>query len=258
MNNNEHILSQLETAIALLKSPTAIHAIEKDIILEKLRLSYQAVLEIDITSSESIEHAVTSKAPEAIVEIPKPTIEPKIIKEPESRVAEIADSVFEIVKPETVIVEPEKKSPTKSDDLLIRIDETPVKKEEPIVQKSIFDKPQDSLETVKETPEIKEVAPQVFEMNIPKAAPSVQKESLAAKLSHAKVSNLMTAMSFSDKLLFQRQLFKNNADELNQTIEAINNLQSFDEAIEWIHARYTWDFNNQFVIKFIELIQRRF
>ena len=65
-------------------------------------------------------------------------------------------------------------------------------------------------------------------------------------------------MSFSDKLMFQKQLFKDRNEEFNKTLNTLNDLESFEEAYQWLQASYSWDFESQYVKKLLEIVQRRF
>lgn len=250
MNVNQNITNQLESALAILKGNDLLHPIEIDLILEKLRSAYEGVLIIKSSNECTDEQNILVKNIES-----EAGIKEKVkLEERESNIEAIQPSVPEYVIEIVEAIEPVIEKITiknNDDDLLIRIDDSIEDKVLTQIDTnnstSIFDK----------TTEINEIAPNVFEMNVSKTIHS-QGESLASKFSHSKVSNLMSAMSFSDKLLFQRQLFKNNSEEFNRAIESINNLNDYDEAVNWLQSHYSWDINNQFVKKFFEIIQRRF
>ncbi len=96
----------------------------------------------------------------------------------------------------------------------------------------------------------------LFEMN------SVSE--LSDKLSQSPIADLTRAMGINEKIFTVNELFGGNQDEFNNTMLALNGLDSYDEArtvlMKSAASKYDWD-NPAMQSKartFIKLIQRRF
>ncbi|MBQ7210154.1 MAG: hypothetical protein IJS05_04585 [Paludibacteraceae bacterium] len=72
------------------------------------------------------------------------------------------------------------------------------------------------------------------------------------------VSNIREAMSVGDRFLFQRELFATDGELMNKTIEALNNLTSFEQAMAYIDKRFRWDKESQAYEIFVNILKRRF
>jgi len=72
------------------------------------------------------------------------------------------------------------------------------------------------------------------------------------------VSDVKKAIGLNDRFYFQRELFDNNADLFNQTLDQINQMDSFNEAVSFLQSNFNWDENNAVTESFIKSIQRRF
>lgn len=75
------------------------------------------------------------------------------------------------------------------------------------------------------------------------------------------ISNLKTAISINQRLQYINNLFKGNAELLNQTIDELNNLSSLQEAsqkLEEITAKMGWDKEYELYQGFKELVERRY
>jgi hypothetical protein len=73
----------------------------------------------------------------------------------------------------------------------------------------------------------------------------------------APIENLAKGIGLNDKFLFSKELFDGNSQKFNAAINAINAMNSFEEAEEYINANFSWQQNN--VVKhFMNLVRRRF
>ncbi|GAB1416075.1 hypothetical protein MASR2M117_14810 [Paludibacter sp.] len=77
-------------------------------------------------------------------------------------------------------------------------------------------------------------------------------------IAHKKVEDIRQAISLGDRFRFQRELFKNNGEELNKALSYINKLASYDEVIQYLQNKYGWDANDSTVEDFYQLIKRKF
>ena len=72
------------------------------------------------------------------------------------------------------------------------------------------------------------------------------------------VNDVRKAIGLNDRFYFQRELFDNNANLFNQTLDQINQMDSFDAAVSFLQSNFNWDESNVVTESFIKSIQRRF
>ncbi|MBR8535146.1 hypothetical protein KDU71_06220 [Carboxylicivirga sediminis] len=72
------------------------------------------------------------------------------------------------------------------------------------------------------------------------------------------VDDVRKAFGLNDRFYYQRELFSNNADLFNQTLEQINHLDSYDSAISFLRSNYNWPADNEASESFYKSIKRRF
>ncbi len=71
------------------------------------------------------------------------------------------------------------------------------------------------------------------------------------------VTDIRQAISLGDRFLYQRELFGQNAELMQKTLTELNELGSFDEAMEYIR-RFGWDTESNSYQQFIVTLHRRF
>ncbi|PRY96951.1 hypothetical protein [Marinilabilia salmonicolor] len=72
------------------------------------------------------------------------------------------------------------------------------------------------------------------------------------------ISDLKKAMGINDRFFFQRELFGGSADVMNQTLEQLNDMHGINEAQNFLLANFNWDPENEAVLSFMELVERRY
>ncbi len=72
------------------------------------------------------------------------------------------------------------------------------------------------------------------------------------------VIDLKRGISLNDRFLFQRELFDNDRNKMNNTIEKLNNLGSYEEAEEYIRENVSVDLENPIIIDFLSIIRKEF
>lgn len=82
--------------------------------------------------------------------------------------------------------------------------------------------------------------------------------SLSASIANKKIADIKQAISIGDRFRFQRELFKGNGEEMNRTLNYINQLATFDEASSFLMSKYSWDKANESVEDFLQIVRRRF
>ena len=94
--------------------------------------------------------------------------------------------------------------------------------------------------------------PQLQPQSQPQPQPSEQKTTLAPPL-----SNIRDGISIGDRFLFQRELFRQDGELMTKTIEHLNSMQSFDEAMSYIRRKFNWDTESTAYELFVSILHRR-
>ncbi len=127
----------------------------------------------------------------------------------------------------------------------VPVHENPAQKE---VHEVVF-RPAEEAATVQEpvfVPQTKEEAHQ--------ESANVEKNSVSAP----PISDIRKAISIGDRFLFQRELFASDGEKMNKTIDALNKMDSLDEAKAYIEKHFHWDSESQATQLFMSLLNRRF
>ena len=157
----------------------------------------------------------------------RPAPEPKVVEK-------VVEKIVEVEKPVEVIKEVVVEKPV--------VVATPVVEAKPAPE---VIEPEPVIEEPK--PAVEEPAPVVEEVASPKAA-----------VYGKAVTDIRQAISLGDRFLYQRELFGQNAELMQKTLSELNELGSFDEAMQYINARFTWDTESNSYQQFLVTLHRRF
>lgn len=80
----------------------------------------------------------------------------------------------------------------------------------------------------------------------------------ASQIGQKPITDLHKAIKLNDRIGYIRELFGKNADTYKQTIDTINQLSSFEEALQYINNNFEWEQENEHFKTFIDLVFRRF
>lgn len=72
------------------------------------------------------------------------------------------------------------------------------------------------------------------------------------------VTDLRRSISLNDRFLFQRELFHNNREEMNQMMIRLNAFEDFDQAESYLREHCSWDFETPVVADFLKVIKKGF
>ncbi|WP_294071875.1 hypothetical protein [Proteiniphilum sp. UBA1028] len=72
------------------------------------------------------------------------------------------------------------------------------------------------------------------------------------------VLDLRRSISLNDRFLFQRELFHNNREEMNQMMIRLNAFDDFDQVETYLREHSGWDFDDPVVEDFLKVIQKGF
>jgi len=77
-------------------------------------------------------------------------------------------------------------------------------------------------------------------------------------VANKKIDDIRQAISIGDRFRFQRELFRNNGEEMNKMLNYINLLASFNEIETFLQKKYSWEADNTTVQDFYAIVRRKF
>ena len=79
-----------------------------------------------------------------------------------------------------------------------------------------------------------------------------------ASIINKKVDDIRQAISLGDRFRFQRELFRNNGEDMNKTLNYINLLATYDEVVSFLQSKYAWPDDSTAAKDFYQIIKRKF
>lgn len=122
------------------------------------------------------------------------------------------------------------------------------KVEEPVVVEPKVEEP------VAEEPKAEEPQQELFEEPVAEKEPAAPKAMLYGK----PVDDIRLAISLGDRFLYQRELFGQNAELMQRSLTELNELHSFEEALNYISSHFQWDTESNTYQQFLVTLHRRF
>ena len=158
---------------------------------------------------------------------------------------QVIEKIVEVEKPVEVIKE-----------VIVEKEPLPVI-EEPVVEPEVS--PDETGETPDGKGEIEEPVVEPAPVVEPKPQP-VQEEQASPKAAvYGKaVDDIRQAISLGDRFLYQRELFGQNAELMQRTLNELNALSSFDDAMNYIGKHFEWDTESSTYQQFLVTLHRRF
>ncbi len=226
--------------------------IDKDLALDKLRKAYDSLLKIDIISINTNE-TISSK---------KVTNESPILIKNENDVTDLVGDNEILTKnnnKQNIINQKVEKQKELNEINILSDEKENVVKIEPTLFESEIDNNIVTLTEEKTNEDNKTLSDKYRKSNIKTLSDSLQikeNQNSSSKLLKP-ISNIKTAISLNDRIMFNRNLFDNNNDLYNKTIDSINEMDNFDEAKKLIYNTVK-NTDSETFTNFLELISRRF
>ena len=82
--------------------------------------------------------------------------------------------------------------------------------------------------------------------------------SLSASLANKKITDIKQAINIGDRFRFQRELFRGNGEDMNKTLNYINQLATLDEVVSFLQLKYGWAAEHETAEDFYQIVRRRF
>lgn len=119
--------------------------------------------------------------------------------------------------------------------------------------------PQPVVEEVKvEEVKVEKPAPQPKVEEVKEEEVKVEEATSKASIYGKAVADIRQAISIGDRFLYQRELFEQNAELMQRTLNELDQLHSFAEAMDYINAHFHWDQESNTYQQFIVTLHRRF
>lgn len=135
--------------------------------------------------------------------------------------------------------------------------EEPIEEEE-FVAKEVAEEPVAEAPKVEEPkveePKAEEPQQELFEEPVAEKEPAAPKAMLYGK----PVDDIRLAISLGDRFLYQRELFGQNAELMQRSLTELNELHSFEEALNYISSHFQWDTESNTYQQFLVTLHRRF
>lgn len=248
--NTQLILNQLNQLNNTITELKQLSKIEHDLILHKLRIIYENMLNLEVLQTQQVDKAITTTTN---------TIQPQIISNILEHDVEIALSTLpeqaNIIEPETILnIEPEQKitSPETFDTI----------KTNAIEAFAIINETANELKinTTEPQPadENNTILADKYITNTQVINEIVTKNNEAAGVLELPVADIETSIGLNEKFLFIRELFSGNAQLYAQTIDKLNYAGSYENALLIIKNNFSWNFNAEITLRLLDLIRRRY
>lgn len=137
----------------------------------------------------------------------------------------------------------------------------PMPAPQPVVEEVKLEEPtpQPKVEEVKvEEVKVEEPAPQPKVEEVKEEEVKVEEVTSKASIYGKAVADIRQAISIGDRFLYQRELFEQNAELMQRTLNELDQLHSFAEAMDYINAHFHWDQESNTYQQFIVTLHRRF
>jgi hypothetical protein len=243
----------------------SLSSIERDILLEKLRASYEQLL-FDKVTDESKKVEITPKVEqikvEPVQEISKPQTQVEIPQvaphkpQPKAPVMEqeTRESAYEEVKMEAKQVEIHETTEIISkekEDLELDITSRKSKSDSisAKVEVRVTDIDKASTSTLAEKYQGKKKFRNETLGN--------GKKDVASILQNKPIGDLTKAIGINDKFLFTKELFNGNAELYARSIRQLNEFTDINDALIYIQENFNWDGKNEAANQLIDLVRRK-
>lgn len=211
-----------------------ISTIELDILLGKLRDMYDILtgIRVEKTSVQSIKQIETDETPVEEAATEEKEEEILVEEEQEENLHEI--ELETIAEEDTLGLENEEQNDERDD--------------EPIIEPELFKTEQAYISdqfTAKEKILNEEISP------------SPEKTDLSSQLTGSPIKSIAGAIGINDKFELVSELFEGSVENFDACIEKLNQAGSFEDAYNYLHETFSWDMENPYVQRILELVRRK-
>lgn len=282
-NNFKLVLERIIDAQELLKvgiERGSLSSIERDILLEKFRASYEVILFDKDTTANPTPIPEQNGPVDDKPKVPSASKADDNIyneKEPSDK-----DAVQEVKsttpgnKLENVLETEVKSQPSYQEDFTLD-DESEPKPDAELKQQDYEigkEEPAPSILDVEVEPEGKQMDNSNGNGNIENVSTTLAekfqgkkkfrnemlgggKKDMASHLKNKPIADLTKAIGINDKFLFTKELFNGNAELYSKSIRQLNSYTDINDALIYIQENFSWDENNEAANQLIDLVRRK-
>jgi len=268
MNKNELVknlkkeIQDIYSKINEFENADQIHLIDIDLALSKVRNLYELLSKLNpqtfyTPENQKEEISTKTKQPENI-EVESPVEDQKV--EPEVKIEKEPDTtedkkVYEekpvVSEPELIIETPgkdeykeeiEAKAETEADEYI---------KEKEVHKKTVKEHNGKNTEIIADKFQSKKFIHDDIAMKN-------SKQDVSSKMQSKPINDINSAIGLNDKFIFIRELFDGDKDHYNETIQILNNFDSYQNAVSFLDENFDWDSEDQNYERLKELVQRKY
>ncbi len=234
-----------------------IHEIEKDLILYRGRLLYEAMLKLPTAEAKEPEglEEVTLSTPvmeeEATIQLEEPRV---VLQEITTPIEETIEAEPEILAQEELEIEIKAVDTREMSDneAEVVIDQLTITLEKEDVNNENQSRTDTGIKSMRlERFSIAQVLHQSWD-----------KDLILTHLKLKPIQDLKSGIGLNEKFLFIRELFENDHQAYAQAVDALNSRESIEEAESYIAdellPRYGWELEKEALLNFLHLVLRRF
>ena len=119
----------------------------------------------------------------------------------------------------------------------------------------VINKALNMLINTRQEPPVVQQAPEAHK---PVESAATSKISLNDVIEKKSLTDFRKAISLNDWFRFKRDLFKGNEEAINATVQVLNGIGSYEEAIAYLNEHARWDPDDPTAADFIKLLEKRF
>ncbi|OFX87796.1 MAG: hypothetical protein A2W99_15885 [Bacteroidetes bacterium GWF2_33_16] len=232
-------------------NPNQIHQIDIDLALSKVRNLYDLLLKLNaqgtyISEYQSEEKSTIHKPTEKLLEV-------RVVEEIEKHHPKPVTKKQELVEQPDPVIIIEKRDENKETAKPVELKKVIVLKEEKIKKEPAKQYKSDASH---------EIMADKFQsrafMHDTIGKEKSDKKDVSSKLKSKPIKDINSAIGLNDKFVFIRELFNGDKNQFGETIQLLNNFDTFENAISYLKDSFTWDFEDENVEKLVELVRRKY
>lgn len=252
-DNLKEVSERLQEALKLVIlsiEKGALSNIDRDLILEKLRKTYDSILfeeeneKIVVSTPPTIHQVKVEKTPEIPAKPNKPEVKPQgkhEFKSNQTKEAIETSKSFE----KTSIFE-KSKAPDSTEKIVTK---EPEHTDHKAKEKSIL--------KVEQPESIAEKFQGKRKSMTDSLSNQINVKPIASQLQDKPIADLTKEIGVHDRFLFIKELFDGDSNNYEKTINKLNQFNDISEALIYLQENFNWNDNNKAANRFIDLIRRK-
>lgn len=194
------------------------------------------------------------KSEEKIVEVEEAPVEVPVVLESTEDIVETTNETTEVEIVEFLPVEEVKEEIQEKEEEIAVAENIEIKEVSEVITSTKIET-KTTVEDTKRTILAEKISSHVTSRN---DSLSKADNSLSSTLANKKIDDIKQAINIGDRFRFQRELFKGNGEDMNKTLNYINQLATLDEVQSFLSSKYGWEHGNDTVEDFYQIVKRRF